>query len=79
MVDARRPVIEVRRLHRYFGPTRAVYDMSFEVYAGEELVETAEIRVQSLPLEGTQLGLYVTTLDPGAHTIQGRLESLQFP
>ena len=35
MVDARRPVIEVRRLHRYFGPTRAVYDMSFEVYAGE--------------------------------------------
>jgi ABC-2 type transport system ATP-binding protein len=30
-----RPLIEVRRLHRYFGPTKAVYDMSFEVYAGE--------------------------------------------
>jgi ABC-2 type transport system ATP-binding protein len=28
-------VIEVRRLHRFFGPTRAVDDMSFEVYAGE--------------------------------------------
>lgn len=35
MVDARRPLIEVRRLHRYFGPTKAVYDMSFEVYPGE--------------------------------------------
>jgi uncharacterized protein (TIGR02588 family) len=50
-----------------------------EVYAGEELVDTAEISVQSLPLDGTQLGVYVTELDPDAHTIQGRLESLQFP
>jgi ABC-2 type transport system ATP-binding protein len=31
----RRPLIELRHLHRYFGPTKAVYDMSFEVYAGE--------------------------------------------
>jgi len=31
----RRPLIEVRELHRYFGPTKAVVDMSFEVYAGE--------------------------------------------
>lgn len=50
-----------------------------EIYAGETLVETAEIRVQALPLEGTQLGLYVTELDPAAHHIRGRLESLQFP
>ncbi len=35
MIDARRPLIELRRLHRYFGETRAVQDMSFEVYAGE--------------------------------------------
>ena len=35
MIVPRRPLIEVRRLHRYFGATRAVYDMSFEVYAGE--------------------------------------------
>jgi ABC-2 type transport system ATP-binding protein len=35
MHQTRRPLIEVRRLHRYFGPTKAVYDMSFEVYAGE--------------------------------------------
>jgi ABC-2 type transport system ATP-binding protein len=31
----RRPLIELRRLHRYFGPVKAVYDMSFEVFAGE--------------------------------------------
>ncbi len=35
MIDARRPLIELRRLHRYFGETRAVDDISFEVYAGE--------------------------------------------
>src|ERR1700741_4029312 len=35
MIQARRPLIELRHLHRYFGPTKAVYDMSFEVYAGE--------------------------------------------
>ena len=35
MIDARRPLIELKRLHRYFGETRAVQDMSFEVYAGE--------------------------------------------
>ena len=35
MFVPRRPLIEVRELHRYFGPTKAVVDMSFEVYAGE--------------------------------------------
>jgi len=35
MIDTRRPLIELRHLHRYFGATRAVQDMSFEVYAGE--------------------------------------------
>jgi uncharacterized protein (TIGR02588 family) len=50
-----------------------------EIYAGEEIVETAEISVQTLPIEGRQLGVYVTALNPDAHTIQGRLESLQFP
>ncbi|HYO25581.1 MAG TPA: ABC transporter ATP-binding protein [Lacipirellulaceae bacterium] len=35
MIAPRRPLIEVRRLHRYFGETKAVYDMSFEVYGGE--------------------------------------------
>ena len=35
MIQVRRPLIELRHLHRYFGATKAVYDMSFEVYAGE--------------------------------------------
>lgn len=35
MIHTRQPLIELRNLHRYFGETRAVQDMSFEVYAGE--------------------------------------------
>ena len=35
MIKTRQPLIELRNLHRYFGETRAVEDMSFEVYAGE--------------------------------------------
>ncbi len=35
MIAPRQPVIELRNLHRYFGKTRAVHDVSFEVYAGE--------------------------------------------
>jgi ABC-2 type transport system ATP-binding protein len=35
MINARRPLIELRRLHRFFGETRAVDDISFEVFAGE--------------------------------------------
>ncbi len=37
MIQRRSPMIELRRLHRYFGDTKAVQDMSFEVYAGEVL------------------------------------------
>ena len=29
------PVIELRRLHRYYGDTKAVYDVSFDVGKGE--------------------------------------------
>lgn len=35
MIHTRQPLIELRHLYRYFGETRAVEDMSFEVYAGE--------------------------------------------
>jgi ABC-2 type transport system ATP-binding protein len=34
MVAPTHPLIELRRLHRFFGPTRAVNDISFEVPAG---------------------------------------------
>ncbi|MFN8592941.1 MAG: hypothetical protein U0031_15910 [Thermomicrobiales bacterium] len=50
-----------------------------EVYSGDSLVESAEIRVSSLPLHGTQDGIYVTALDPSTHDFRGRLESVQFP
>jgi uncharacterized protein (TIGR02588 family) len=50
-----------------------------EVYDGERLVESAEVTVQFLPLNGKQDGIYVTALDPVTHTFRGRLESLQFP
>ena len=49
------------------------------IYEGERLVESSEITVAFLPLEGRQDGLYVTTLDPATHTARGRLVSLQFP
>jgi uncharacterized protein (TIGR02588 family) len=51
----------------------------FEVYAGTELVESAEINISSLPLRGTQEGIYVTPLDPNTHEFRGRLETVQFP
>ena len=35
MIATRKPVIELRRLHRFFGRTKAVNDVSFEVYAGQ--------------------------------------------
>ena len=34
-MSASAPLIRLDRLHRYFGKTKAVQDMSFEVYAGE--------------------------------------------
>ena len=50
-----------------------------EVYDGELLMESAEVNVQFLPLQGKQDGLFVTTHDPASHQLQSRLESLQFP
>ncbi len=35
MVDSSRPMIELCNLHRFFGRTRAVDNVSFEVYAGQ--------------------------------------------
>ena len=50
-----------------------------EVYDGERVVESAEINVQFLPLQGKQDGVFVTTQDPASHSLRGRVESLQFP
>jgi uncharacterized protein (TIGR02588 family) len=51
----------------------------FDVHEGERLVESAEVTVQNLPIQGTQEGIFVTTWAPETHPVTGRLESLQFP
>jgi uncharacterized protein (TIGR02588 family) len=50
-----------------------------DVYDGERVVESAEINVQFLPLQGKQGGMFVTTHDPASHALRSRIESLQFP
>jgi uncharacterized protein (TIGR02588 family) len=50
-----------------------------DIYDGARLVESAEINVQFLPLQGKQDGVFVTTHDPGSHFLRSRVESLQFP
>lgn len=50
-----------------------------DVYDGERLVESDEIAVELLPLQGTQEGVYATMHDPAEHRFVGRLESLQIP
>ena len=50
-----------------------------EVYEQERLVESVEVTVEFLPLQGTQEGVYVTTADPAKHQFVGRLETLQIP
>ena len=50
-----------------------------EVSDGERVIESAEITVQFLPLQGTQDGVFVTTRDPAIYALRSRVESLQFP
>jgi uncharacterized protein (TIGR02588 family) len=50
-----------------------------EVFDGERIVESAEVNVQFLPLQGTQRGVFVTRRDPGTYALRSRVESLQFP
>jgi uncharacterized protein (TIGR02588 family) len=54
-------------------------EIRFDVFDGDRVVDSAEITVQFLPVRGSQTGVYVTSLDPATHTVEGRLESLQFP
>ena len=50
-----------------------------EVSDGERVIESAEINVQFLPLQGKQNGVFVTTRDPATFILRSRVESLQFP
>lgn len=50
-----------------------------DIYADGEFVDSAEVTVEFLPLQGVQDGVFVTPYDPSTHTVVGRVESLQFP
>ena len=50
-----------------------------EVTDGARVVESAEINVQFLPLQGKQDGVFVTTRDPATYSLRTWVESLQFP
>ena len=50
-----------------------------DVADGDRVVESAEIGVQFLPLQGKQDGVFVTGRDPARYTLRSRIESLQFP
>ncbi len=50
-----------------------------EVVDGERVLESAEIRVEFLPLRGSQDGILVSQFDPNDHVFRGRLESLLLP
>jgi uncharacterized protein (TIGR02588 family) len=54
-------------------------DVWIDVYDGEQLVESAEITVQSLPLQGKQDVVFVTAHDPASHALRSRRESLLLP
>lgn len=50
-----------------------------EVMDERNLLETAEVTVSFLPLNGHQEGIYVSKFDPERYAFTGRLESLLFP
>ena len=50
-----------------------------DVYDDERIVESAEITVQFLRLQGKQDGVFVMTRDPTTHSLHTRLESLLYP
>jgi uncharacterized protein (TIGR02588 family) len=54
-------------------------EIRFDVLEGESVIDSEEIRVAFLPLQGTQKGLFVTTHDPARYTFRDRLVSLQIP
>ena len=50
-----------------------------DVYDGDLVVDSAEVTVQFLPLQGKQDGIFVTAHDPALHSLRSQIESLQFP
>lgn len=57
----------------------AAAEIWIEVFDGDRMIETAEIRVEFLPVESRQEGLYVSKFNPAKYEFRGRLESLLYP
>jgi uncharacterized protein (TIGR02588 family) len=57
----------------------AAAEIWIEVFDGDRMVETAEIRVEFLAVESRQEGLYVSKFSPTEYEFRGRLESLLYP
>ncbi len=57
----------------------AAAEIWIEVFDGDRMVETAEIRVEFLAVESRQEGLYVSKFSPIEYEFRGRLESLLYP
>jgi len=51
----------------------------FEVLSGNEVVQSNDLAVQFLPLDGIQTGLFVTQHDPNTHTFRASPITLQSP
>lgn len=54
-------------------------EIRFDVLEGETVIDSEEIRVAFLPLQGTQKGIFVTSHDPARYTLRDRIVSLQIP
>jgi uncharacterized protein (TIGR02588 family) len=51
----------------------------FEVLSGDTVVQSNDLAIQFLPLEGIQTGLFVTQHDPATHTFRASPVTLEFP
>jgi uncharacterized protein (TIGR02588 family) len=57
----------------------AAAQIRFEVLSGDTVVQSNELAIQFLPLDGIQTGLFVTQHDPATHTFGTGPITLQFP
>jgi uncharacterized protein (TIGR02588 family) len=51
----------------------------FEMLSGDTVVQSEDLAIQFLPLDGVQSGLFVTQNDPATHTFRAHAITLQFP
>ncbi|MFT4038874.1 MAG: hypothetical protein QM692_11890 [Thermomicrobiales bacterium] len=54
-------------------------DLAIDIVADGEMVDSTEIAISSLPLDGRQRGVFATRFDPADYELQGRVVSILFP